>query len=101
MQNHLLKIQLYNLVKTLKQKENPKIPKTSDIEFHHDFLTMSKPRTEIHNVMMQYFIISVTALLVTTKSPNGCEEGYFTGYLISLSLFAVSVFFSLVCYAIV
>jgi magnesium-transporting ATPase (P-type) len=62
---------------------------------------MSKPRTELHNVLMQYFIISVTALLVTTKSPKGCEDGYFTGYLVSLSMFSVSVFFSLICYAIV
>jgi hypothetical protein len=71
------------------------------MEFHQDFLTMSKPRTEFHNVLMQYFIISVTALLVTTKSPKGCEDGYFTGYLVSLSLYSVSVFFSLLCYSIV
>ncbi len=71
------------------------------MEFHHDFLTMSKPRTEYHNCLMQYFIISVTALLVTTKSPKDCEDGYFTGYLVSLSMFSVSVFFSLVCFAIV
>jgi len=50
---------------------------------------------------MQYFIISVTALLVTTKSPKGCEDGFFTGYLVSLSLYSVFVFFALVVYSIV
>ena len=50
--------------------------------------------------MMQYFAIAMTALLVTTKSPKDCEDGYFTGYLFTLSMFSVCVFLTLICYAI-
>ena len=57
--------------------------------------------SEIHNVLMQYFFISATALLVTTKSPKDCEDGYLTGYLVSLSMFSVNVLLALICYAIV
>lgn len=49
--------------------------------------------------MMQYFAIAMTALLVTTKSPKDCEDGWFTGYLITLSMFSVCVFLTLICYA--
>jgi hypothetical protein len=49
---------------------------------------------------MQYFAIAMTALLVTTKSPKDCEDGWFTGYLITLSMFSICVFLTLLCYAI-
>lgn len=49
--------------------------------------------------MMQYFAIAMTALLVTTKSPKDCEDGLFTGYLITLSMFSVCVFLTLICFA--
>ena len=49
---------------------------------------------------MQYFAIAMTALLVTTKSPKDCEDGYFTGYLITLSMFSVCVILTLLCYSI-
>lgn len=70
-----------------------------DVEYHQDFLTLSKPQMEEHQVMMQYFAIAMTALLVTTKSPKDCEDGWFTGYLITLSMFSVCVFLTLICYA--
>jgi len=49
---------------------------------------------------MQYFAIAMTALLVTTKSPKDCEDGWFTGYIITLSMFSVCVIASFLCYAI-
>jgi hypothetical protein len=49
---------------------------------------------------MQYFAIAMTALLVTTKSPKDCEDGWFTGYIITLSMFSVCVVASFLCYAI-
>jgi hypothetical protein len=39
---------------------------TIDIEYHQDFLTLSKPKIEFHHASMQYFAIAMTALLVTT-----------------------------------
>jgi len=49
---------------------------------------------------MQCFAIAISALLVTTNSPKDCEDGYFTGYIFSLSIFAVSVFLCLMCFSI-
>jgi energy-coupling factor transporter transmembrane protein EcfT len=42
----------------------------------------------------------MTALLVTTKSPKDCEDGWLTGYIITLSMFSVCVVASFLCYAI-
>jgi hypothetical protein len=53
---------------------------------------MSKKKAEIHNFLMHYFFVSLAALLLTTKSPKDCEDGYFTGYLISLSMFSTFTF---------
>ena len=72
----------------------------TDIEYHQDFLTLSKPKIELYHALMQYFAIAMTALLVTTKSPKDCEDGYFTGYLITLSMFSVCVVLTLLCYSI-
>jgi hypothetical protein len=49
---------------------------------------------------MQYFAIAMTALLIITQSPKDCEDGYFTGYLVTLSMFSVCVILTLLCYAI-
>ena len=49
---------------------------------------------------MQYFGIAMTALLVLTQSPKDCEDGYFTGYLVTLTMFSVCIFFTLLCFAI-
>jgi hypothetical protein len=62
-------------------------------------LTLSRNKIEYYNAFMQYFAIAMTALLVTTPSPKDCEDGYFTGYILSLSSFSISVLMSLFCYA--
>jgi hypothetical protein len=63
-------------------------------------LTLCKPKLEKHHALMQYFAIAMTALLITTQSPKDCEDGFFTGYLITLSMFSVCVILTLFCYAI-
>jgi len=50
---------------------------------------------------MQYIAIAMTALLVTTQSPKDCEDGFFTGYLLTLTMFSVCAFSNLICYAVV
>lgn len=62
---------------------------------------MSKQKYEHHNFVMHYFFISISALLVTTKSPKDCEDDYFTGYLISLSMFTTFTFLYFMCFAVI
>ncbi len=42
----------------------------------------------------------MSALLVTTTSPKDCEDGFLTGYLVTLSMFAVNVFMELISFSI-
>ena len=35
---------------------------------------------------MQYFFLAMSSLMVTTRSPKDCEDGWFTGYLLTLPL---------------
>ena len=37
---------------------------------------------------MQYFVLVMSSLMVTTRSPKDCEDGLFTGYLLTLPLFS-------------
>jgi energy-coupling factor transporter transmembrane protein EcfT len=37
---------------------------------------------------MQYFVLAMSSLIVTTRSPKNCEDGWFTGYLLTLPLFS-------------
>lgn len=62
---------------------------------------MSKPKTEFHNILINFFFLAFSALLITTKSSKDCEDGFFTGYLVSLSMFCVCVFFQLISNSIV
>jgi hypothetical protein len=39
----------------------------------------------------------MSSLIVKTKSPKDCEDGYLTGYLITLTVFGAIVFLSLIC----
>jgi hypothetical protein len=50
---------------------------------------------------MHYFFIALSSLIVTTNSPKDCEDGFFTGYILSLSMFSVCVCLKIISYAII
>ena len=62
---------------------------------------LTRSQTQDHKDLMHYFFLALISLLVITKSTKDCEDGLITGYLLSLSMFCVCVFFKLISYAII
>ena len=70
-----------------------------DFEVQQDFLKLKESDIDNINHSMSFALIAFSSLLINTNSPKDCEDGYFTGYLISLSSFSVCSFLSLICEA--
>ena len=71
------------------------------MEVQQDYLILNSKEIEIFNILVNFALITFSSLLITTNSKNDCEDGYFTGYLVSMTLFSLCVFLYIIFAAIV